>query len=77
MLLLMTTNGMTQTVNSLFNRYEDKPGAEYRNLGPLLMGFVADQSTMSLSFIVPLVSYVVVWAYAAKVLKDGEKSVFA
>lgn len=39
-LLLMTTSGMAQTVNSLFNRYEDKPGAEYRNLGPLLMGFV-------------------------------------
>lgn len=48
MLLLMTTNGMAQTVNGLFNRYEDKLGAEYRNLGPLLMGlvkmFAADKS---------------------------------
>lgn len=40
LLLLMTTNGMAQTVNGLFNRYEDKLGAEYRNLGPLLMGLV-------------------------------------
>ena len=46
-------------------------------VGPLLMGYVADQSTMSVSFIVPLVSYMVVWAYATKVLKNGEKSVFA
>jgi FHS family L-fucose permease-like MFS transporter len=46
-------------------------------VGPLLMGFVADQTNMSVSFIVPLVSYVVVWAYATKVLKNGDKSVFA
>ena len=46
-------------------------------VGPLLMGFVADQTNMSVSFIVPLVSYVVVWAYATKVLKNGKKSVFA
>ena len=46
-------------------------------VGPLLMGFVADQANMSVSFIVPLVSYVVVWAYATKVLKNGEKSIFA
>jgi FHS family L-fucose permease-like MFS transporter len=39
-------------------------------VGPLLMGFVADQTNMSVSFIVPLVSYVVVWAYATKVLKN-------
>lgn len=39
-LLLMTTSGMAQTVDGLFNRYEDKPGAEYKNIGPLLMGFV-------------------------------------
>lgn len=48
MLLLMTTGGMAQTVNGLFNRYEDKPGAECKNLGPLLMGlaktFAADKS---------------------------------
>ena len=46
-------------------------------VGPLLMGFVADQTNMSVSFIVPLVSYVVVWAYATKVLKNGEKPVIA
>lgn len=39
-------------------------------VGPLLMGYVADQTTMSISFIVPLVSYVVVWMYAYKVLKN-------
>jgi FHS family L-fucose permease-like MFS transporter len=39
-------------------------------VGPLLMGFVADQTNMSVSFIVPLVSYMVVWAYATKVLKN-------
>ena len=39
-LLLMATGGMAQTVNGLFNRYEDKPGAEYKNLAPLLMGII-------------------------------------
>ena len=47
-LLLMATGGMAQTVNGLFNRYEDEPGAECKNLGPLLMGlvktFAADKS---------------------------------
>lgn len=48
-LLAMATTGMAQrTVNGLFNRYEDKAGAEYKNLGPLLMGiiktFAADKS---------------------------------
>lgn len=47
-LLLMATGGMAQTVNGLFNRYEDKPGAKYKNLAPLLMGiiktFAADKS---------------------------------
>ena len=38
-------------------------------VGPLLMGYVADQTSMSISFIVPLVSYIVVWIYASKVLK--------
>lgn len=38
-------------------------------VGPLLMGYVADQTTMSMSFIVPLVSFVVVWVYAYKVLR--------
>ena len=38
-------------------------------VGPLLMGYVADQTTMSLSFIVPLVSFVVVWIYASKVFQ--------
>ena len=36
-------------------------------VGPLLMGYVADQSTMSLSFIVPLLSFVVVMLYAWKI----------
>jgi FHS family L-fucose permease-like MFS transporter len=40
-------------------------------VGPLLMGYVADQTTMSLSFIVPLVSYIVVWMYASQVLKKA------
>lgn len=48
-LLAMATTGMAQqTVNGLFNRYEDKAGAEYKNLGSLLMGiiktFAADKS---------------------------------
>ena len=38
-------------------------------VGPLLMGYVADQTSMSISFIVPLVSYIVVWIYASKVLR--------
>lgn len=38
-------------------------------VGPLLMGFVADQTNMSVSFIVPLISYLVVWAYSARTLK--------
>lgn len=40
MLLVMATGGRAQTVNGLFNRYEDEAGAEYINLGPLLMTFV-------------------------------------
>ena len=40
-------------------------------VGPLLMGFVADQTNMSVSFVVPLVSYMVVWLYASKVLKKS------
>ncbi len=40
-------------------------------VGPLLMGFVADHTNMSISFIVPLVSYMVVWLYASKVLKKS------
>ncbi|MBR6621649.1 MAG: MFS transporter, partial [Bacteroides sp.] len=38
-------------------------------VGPLLMGFVADQTTMSISFMVPLVSFVVVLLYAGRVVK--------
>ena len=33
-------------------------------VGPLMMGYVADASTMSLSFVVPLFGFVVVWLYA-------------
>ena len=36
-------------------------------VGPLMMGYVADQTTMSLSFIVPLLSFIVVMLYAWKV----------
>ena len=38
-------------------------------VGPLLMGYVADQSSMSFSFIVPLLSFIVVMMYAWKTLK--------
>ena len=36
-------------------------------VGTLMMGYVADQTTMSLSFIVPLLSFIVVMLYAWKV----------
>ena len=36
-------------------------------VGPLMMRYVADQTTMSLSFIVPLLSFIVVMLYAWKV----------
>ena len=36
-------------------------------VGPLMMGYVADQTTMSLSFLVPLLSFIVVMLYAWKV----------
>mgnify|MGYP003423236229 FL=1 len=38
-------------------------------VGPLLMGTVGDMTSMSFSFIVPLVSYMVVLAYALKVVR--------
>ena len=38
-------------------------------VGPLLMGYVADTFSMSLSFMVPLLGYVVVLGYARAVLK--------
>lgn len=41
-------------------------------IGPLLMGYVADRTTMSFSFIVPLVSFIVVMLYARKAKKDTE-----
>lgn len=37
-------------------------------VGPLLMGLVADHSTMVMAFTVPLVAYSVVWCYARKVV---------
>lgn len=40
-------------------------------VGPLMMGYVADQTTMSISFVVPLVSFAVVLLYAAKVVKKA------
>ena len=36
-------------------------------VGPLMMGYVADQTNMSFSFIVPLLSFIVVLLYAWKV----------
>ncbi|MGL4518478.1 MAG: sugar MFS transporter [Phocaeicola sp.] len=42
-------------------------------IGPLLMGYVGDQSTMSLSFIVPLLSFVVILAYSWRNLKKEEQ----
>ena len=36
-------------------------------VGPLMMGYVADQTTMSFSFIVPLLSFMVVMLYAWRV----------
>lgn len=41
-------------------------------VGPLLMGYVADCSTMSMAFIVPCLSYVVVWLYARRMLQVKE-----
>lgn len=37
-------------------------------VGPLLMGLVADHSTMVMAFVVPLVAYCVVWGYARKMV---------
>lgn len=37
-------------------------------VGPLLMGLVADHSSMVTAFTVPLVAYCVVWAYARKMV---------
>lgn len=41
-------------------------------VGPLLMGYVADCSTMSMAFIVPCLGYVVVWLYARCMLQVKE-----
>ena len=38
-------------------------------VGPLMMGAVGDMTSMSFSFIVPLISYMVVLAYALKVVR--------
>ena len=38
-------------------------------VGPLMMGYVGDQTTMSFSFIVPRVSYIIVLVYATKVVR--------
>ena len=40
-------------------------------VGPLLMGYVADQTSMSISFVVPLLSFAVVLLYAGRVMKQG------
>ena len=38
-------------------------------VGPLMMGYVGDMTSMSFSFIVPLISYMVVLLYALKVVR--------
>jgi len=38
-------------------------------VGPLMMGYVGDMTSMSFSFIVPLISYAVVLLYALKVVR--------
>lgn len=46
-------------------------------VGPLLMGYVADCTSMVISFIVPGIAYLVVWFYARKMLSislGGQKS---
>ena len=40
-------------------------------VGPLLMGLVADHSSMVLSFSVPLVAYMVVWLYARRLVASA------
>ena len=43
-------------------------------VGPLLMGLVADYTTMVMAFIVPLAAYCVVWCYARKMLSVAGKA---
>ena len=43
-------------------------------VGPLLMGLVADYTTMVMAFIVPLAAYCVVWCYARKMLSVARKA---
>ena len=38
-------------------------------VGPLLMGYVADCSTMSMAFVVPFVGYIIVWLYARHMMR--------
>ena len=48
-------------------------------VGPLLMGLVADYTTMVIAFVVPLLADIVVWLYACKLYilsgKSMEKAV--
>ena len=44
-------------------------------VGPLLMGLVADLTSMVTSFVVPLMAYVVVWLYARRLVAVGRKAV--
>lgn len=43
-------------------------------VGPLLMGYVADMTTIAFAFVVPLIGYMVVWVYARKVLSVLHRS---
>ena len=38
-------------------------------VGPLMMGYVGDMTSMSFSFVIPLISYFVVLLYALKVVR--------
>lgn len=42
-------------------------------IGPLLMGLVADRTTMVMAFVVPLAAYCIVWCYARKMLSVAGK----
>lgn len=43
-------------------------------VGPLLMGLVADYTTMVIAFVVPLLAYIVVWLYACRLYALSGKS---
>ena len=38
-------------------------------IGPLALGFVADALTINMAFVVPLTTFVIVWAFALYMLR--------